>query len=289
MITTTTSGRLRRWFYDVGEQVHQDDALAEIETDSAAVMVYAPQSGRLTEMMVLAGDLVEAGRLIGRIHAQSDQSDVPAALGDLLEPPGRKPRRKTAARPGPKLTPTWGVIVGLLAAMGLGTLVVLFITLPLQATRSGLLHATVVPAEPLVNSFSVPVPTQQFVPFERAVLNAQIEDVYWGAQVVIQDARYEAGVWFYTVKAGQKVFQVSEQQLQDLGVLAPTPTMQFDFRGWDWSTPLRLKEAVADFPAGTRVQISAGMFNGVEWELEVVTENGITLRVREAQLELPAS
>jgi len=135
---------------------------------------------------------------------------------------------------------------------------------------------------------SFPMPTPKYRLRERVVLREPIGEIQWGVQGVIQNTGYEpgSGTW-YEVKFGEQIIRVREIQLDSVSVLAPTPTMRFDFRGRDGSYTLMLREPVADFPAGTRVTIGSAMFNGVEWELHVTTLSGTPLRVRESQLEIP--
>ena len=105
--------------------------------------------------------------------------------------------------------------------------------------------------------------------------------------VLVQEAFYDGQMWQYTVSSGGITSQVPESLLDGAPVPAPTPTMIFDYQRWAWSNPLILAETVADFPAGTRVRITSAMFDGLTWQLDVITENDFTLNVREAQLAFP--
>jgi pyruvate/2-oxoglutarate dehydrogenase complex dihydrolipoamide acyltransferase (E2) component len=278
MITASAEGKLLRWYDDVGAMVEQGDVIAEIQTEVGSVPVLAPQAGRLTEMMALAEDGVQAGQAIGRI----DVVEVAQPLGALIDPPTErklKPK-ETMRKPRPVLlssTARWAVF-GVAALVGVSALMVLFVV-PVRVVEV----PVAVTAPPLP-----PMPTPRFRIRERVLLQGQVGVHTWGEQGVVQNMGYEpgSGTW-YDVQFGKETLRLGESQLEDLGSLAPTPTMQLDARHWDWSYPLMLKEPVADFPAGTRVTIGSAMFNGVEYELQVVTENGVGLTVREAQLEAP--
>ena len=103
----------------------------------------------------------------------------------------------------------------------------------------------------------------------------------------MQTAFFDGAIWQYSVSAGGVTAQVPESLLDGAPVPAPTPTMIYDFRQWAWSNTLVLAEPVADFPAGTRVRISGATFDGVAWQVDVITEGGFSLNMRESQLALP--
>lgn len=279
MIKVNAEGKLLRWYDDVGAMVEQGDVIAEIQTADGNMPVLAPQTGRLTEMMALAGDSVQAGQTIGWI----DAVDAPRALGALIDPPAErklKPKeQKRKPRPAlPASTMRWALF-GLMALFGVsGLMVLMFGPVSMVDTRI----VTSVPDTSLV-----PMPTPRFRMRERVLLNAQVGDHFWGEQGVVQATGFEmgSGTW-YDVQFGDEILRLEESQLEDLGSLAPTPTMQFNALIGNTEYQLVLKEPVADFPAGTRVTIGSAMFNGIEYELHVTTENGVGLNVRESQLEV---
>ena len=282
MIRVDTEGKLVRWYDDVGALFDEGEIIADIQTSDGMVRVTAPYSGRLTEMQVLVGEDVQAGQTIGWI----DAVDAPQSIGALIDPPGERKLKS----PGPKrksqvaMTPmTRVVLLAVMMAIVGGVFMVVFLVAPVRVVEVQVMATVpvIVTAEP-----GAPMPTPRFRIRERVLLNAQVDGYIWGAQGVVQTSGFEmdSGTW-YEVKFGEDILRLAESQLADLADLAPTPTLQFDDRSWSWDFPLALKEPVADFPAGTRVTISSAMFNGVEWELSVVTENGVSLRVREAQLE----
>jgi hypothetical protein len=279
MITATAEGKLLRWYDDVGAMVEQGDVIADIQTANGNVPVLASQAGRLTEMMALAGDNVQAGQTIGWI----DEVDAPQSLGALIDPPGerklkpKEPKRKPRP-PASSSVVRWAAF-GLLALFGVsGLMVVMFGPVSIVDTRV----ITSLPDNSLM-----PMPTPRFQMRERVLLNAQVGEHIWGEQGIVQASGFEmgSGTW-YDVQFGDDLLRLSEFQLEDLGQLAPTPTLQFDSRIWSEGYPLMLKERVADFPAGTRVTLGSAMFNGIEYELQVMTENGVSLNVRESQLEV---
>ena len=49
------------WRVDVGDQIEEDDVIAEVETDKAVVEVGAPVSGKVLRLGCEAGDVLEVG------------------------------------------------------------------------------------------------------------------------------------------------------------------------------------------------------------------------------------
>lgn len=287
MITVNIEGRLVRWYDDVGALFDEGEVIADIQTADGIVRVTAPYSGRLTEMRVLTGEEVQAGQTIGWL----DEVDTPQQLGSLIDPPAAERKLKSA---GPKRKPQSSMtsmarvvlLVVMMATAGAALLAVLLFV-PVRTAEVQVM--TAVPVVVTVTAVNpMPVPTARFRIRERVLLRGQVGEHNWGEQGVVQNIGYEpgTGTW-YDVQFGDDVLRLSEFQMEDLASIAPTPTMRFDGPGRDWSsTPMMLKEATADFPAGTRVTIGSAMFNGVEYELSVtVEETGTSLRVRESQLE----
>jgi len=53
------------WIVTEGDSVSQDDPLVELETDKATMEVPAPFSGRLTRIVLKAGDSAQIGDVLG--------------------------------------------------------------------------------------------------------------------------------------------------------------------------------------------------------------------------------
>ncbi|MBZ0304288.1 MAG: hypothetical protein K8J31_31420 [Anaerolineae bacterium] len=286
MITAEVSGKLLCWWQDVGALVERGAVLADIETDAGRIPICAPADGRLTEIMLLPGDAVEVGTVIGWIDALTDM-EAPQPLSALIDPPAAperklKPRRKKA-RPVVRLASRWWMIFGLLLAMAAGAALAFIVPvrseiMPIVATVPVIVTPTLPPL----------VPTPRYRLQERVVLREPLGELQWGTQGIIQTSGYslEDGTW-YEVKFGEEVARLPETRLDPISILAPTPTMRYELQDGNWAYPLMLREPVADFPAGTRVLIGSGYFDGVEWQLQVTTENGVSLNVRDSQLIVP--
>jgi pyruvate/2-oxoglutarate dehydrogenase complex dihydrolipoamide acyltransferase (E2) component len=55
------------WLKDVGDAVMQGEAIAEIETEKATVVLEAPVAGRLVEILVPAGEEAAVGAVVAVI------------------------------------------------------------------------------------------------------------------------------------------------------------------------------------------------------------------------------
>lgn len=66
---TTEEAVLVTWLKEVGDEVDEGDAIADVETDKADTELVAPGAGVIREILVAAGDNVTPGQVIGRIEA----------------------------------------------------------------------------------------------------------------------------------------------------------------------------------------------------------------------------
>lgn len=267
MIQARIGGTLRVWYGDVGDFVEADDIIAEIETgDGTRVEIAASAAGRITEIHALAGEAIEAGALLAHID------EAPQLLYELLDSgdkPKRKHRRKAVAGPQRRyfLLGVGGVLLVLLGSMVFAFLLV-------------------TPASVNLPTQVVPTPMSRFHPGGYVLLREPVGDLIPGT-VRVREAFYDGGMWQYMVSSGGMTAQIPESLLEGAPVPPPTPTMIYDYRRWAWSNWLILAESIADFPAGTRVKITGTSYNGLIWQLDVATEGGFMLKVRESQLALP--
>ncbi len=94
---TVMEGTVAAWHKDEGDRVHTDEIIADVETDKAAIEVGAAVAGRLTRILVAAGETVEVGTALAVIDDGSgdDEQDdrelatapAPAAETPVTEPP----------------------------------------------------------------------------------------------------------------------------------------------------------------------------------------------------------
>jgi pyruvate/2-oxoglutarate dehydrogenase complex dihydrolipoamide acyltransferase (E2) component len=54
-----SEGKIVKWLKNVGDQVAEDEPLAEVEAEKTTEMIESPSSGTLSEILVDAGNTVE--------------------------------------------------------------------------------------------------------------------------------------------------------------------------------------------------------------------------------------
>lgn len=81
MADSITQGTLLSWEKQVGDAVHQDDLVANIETDKVTIPVNSPYEGILSEQLAKEGDTVDVGSDLFKID---------------VKPVEGKPKEKTA-------------------------------------------------------------------------------------------------------------------------------------------------------------------------------------------------
>ena len=82
-----TEATLIAWLKDVGDEVHVDDIIAEIESDKITMEITATESGILKEQIAAEEDTVEPGQVIGLIDISVDvgTSDANATEAGVTE------------------------------------------------------------------------------------------------------------------------------------------------------------------------------------------------------------
>jgi 2-oxoglutarate dehydrogenase E2 component (dihydrolipoamide succinyltransferase) len=92
-----TKAVVKAWLKKIGDPVHENDPVVELETDKVAVEIAATADGTLSEILAEEGAEVEPGAVLGRIGAGSVTStDKAIAEGAGLTPPAA-PRARTDA------------------------------------------------------------------------------------------------------------------------------------------------------------------------------------------------
>jgi len=66
---SVTEATIAKWLKKAGDQVEQDEPIAELETDKVAMEVNAPEAGVLSEILVEEGEDVEVGTVIAKLDA----------------------------------------------------------------------------------------------------------------------------------------------------------------------------------------------------------------------------
>jgi hypothetical protein len=119
------------------------------------------------------------------------------------------------------------------------------------------------------------------------VTTAPVGSIPAGARVRISHAWHNGYRWLYAIQAygTQDYADAEEWQIAYAPDVTPGPTptaVYDDFIGTGYA--LRTTERVGSIPAGARVRISAGWFDGFGWMYDIVAEDGTTAQARTAQL-----
>ena len=88
---SVSEGTVGAWLVQPGDEVAQDQALMEIETDKVAVEVPAPAAGRLAEQLVAEGDAVTPDQVVAKIEAGA------SAAGNKEKPSAEAASEKSAS------------------------------------------------------------------------------------------------------------------------------------------------------------------------------------------------
>jgi pyruvate/2-oxoglutarate dehydrogenase complex dihydrolipoamide acyltransferase (E2) component len=118
----TDAGELREWHVVEGQDVREDDPLAEVETDKATVTIPCPTTGRVLELRASVGDRLPVGEVMavfepaavrGRATAAEPAASTPRAMA-IPAPAGVEEKiiplrgtRRTIAR---TMTEAWQTI-----------------------------------------------------------------------------------------------------------------------------------------------------------------------------------
>jgi len=93
-----TEGEIVRWLVREGDQVKEDQTLAEVETDKAIVEMPSPYSGMVLKIHFKEKDVVKVGQVLVTIGERGEE------LGALpVEPVAAKPEEEAAAVTGPSV------------------------------------------------------------------------------------------------------------------------------------------------------------------------------------------
>ena len=89
-------GTLSSWLKKEGEEIKQDEVLAEIETDKVVIEVTAPSDGVMDKILVPEGSTIKSSDIIGRYKKGETISSVPAK-DEKQETKAKEPEKKVKA------------------------------------------------------------------------------------------------------------------------------------------------------------------------------------------------
>ena len=73
---SVSEATVSKWLKQVGEKVHSDEPLVELETDKVNIEVPSPLSGTLSSIKAKEGETVEVGSLLGVVNEGSSASST---------------------------------------------------------------------------------------------------------------------------------------------------------------------------------------------------------------------
>jgi len=108
---------LDKWHKPHGSWVEKDELIAEIQSDKAALEVYAEEAGRL-EILVEAGTQVPVGTVIGRIDPSAEPEKAPAKASPPAATPAPAPSSPSSPD-GEKTAPVMPAAARILSEKGI--------------------------------------------------------------------------------------------------------------------------------------------------------------------------
>ncbi|HEX5421901.1 MAG TPA: biotin/lipoyl-containing protein, partial [Gammaproteobacteria bacterium] len=82
---TVTEGTVSAWHKQIGDPVEADEIILDIETDKVSMEIPAPVKGRLTRILVEAGQTVGVGTVLGVVQAEGEEQ---TAVGSARQQAG---------------------------------------------------------------------------------------------------------------------------------------------------------------------------------------------------------
>lgn len=74
-------GEIVKWFVKPGDQVKEDDALAEVQNDKAVVEIPSPVNGKVLEINAEEGQTVEVGTVVITLDSEDDEEQAQETAG----------------------------------------------------------------------------------------------------------------------------------------------------------------------------------------------------------------
>ncbi|WP_306060500.1 dihydrolipoamide acetyltransferase family protein [Natronococcus wangiae] len=68
-----TEGEIVEWYVEEGDQVEEDESLADVETDKAVVEIPVPADGTVEELVADVGDVATVGEVIAVFETEADE------------------------------------------------------------------------------------------------------------------------------------------------------------------------------------------------------------------------
>ena len=95
---SVADGTIANWVKKEGDNVSQDDVIAEIETDKVVLEVIAQSDGTISKIIKDEGEIVQSAEVIGEFDESGESSKVKEKTNDNVEDK-KEPEKKTKTKP----------------------------------------------------------------------------------------------------------------------------------------------------------------------------------------------
>ena len=95
---SVADGTIANWVKKEGDNVSQDDVIAEIETDKVVLEVIAQSDGTISKIIKDEGEIVQSSEIIGEFDESGESSKAKEKTNDNVEDK-KEPEKKTKTKP----------------------------------------------------------------------------------------------------------------------------------------------------------------------------------------------
>ena len=95
---SVADGTIANWVKKEGDNVSQDDVIAEIETDKVVLEVIAQSDGTISKIIKDEGEIVQSAEIIGEFDESGESSKALEKTNDNVEDK-KEPEKKTKTKP----------------------------------------------------------------------------------------------------------------------------------------------------------------------------------------------
>ena len=95
---SVADGTIANWVKKEGDNVSQDDVIAEIETDKVVLEVIAQSDGTISKIIKAEGEIVQSAEVIGEFDESGESSKAKEKTNDNVEDK-KEPEKKTKTKP----------------------------------------------------------------------------------------------------------------------------------------------------------------------------------------------
>ena len=114
---SVTEGTIARWLKAEGDEVEQDEPIAEVDTDKVNTELPSPLAGRLQKLLVSEGTTVDVGAEIALVATGEGSSALTLSVSTSARGSSNATSSPSAFSqrvivPSVTLSPSWGIVTG---------------------------------------------------------------------------------------------------------------------------------------------------------------------------------